>query len=126
MIEKRVLIVDDALIMRRRIAEIATRSGWLVAGEAGDGEEAVKLYRETRPDLVTLDIVMPGMDGVKALREIRSLDPEARVVMVTAVNQKEKLAECIGLGAMDFIIKPFDKDNLTLFFEKALASEASR
>ena len=126
MIEKRVLIVDDALIMRRRIAEIATRSGWLVAGEAGDGEEAVKLYRETRPDLVTLDIVMPGMDGVKALREIRSLDPEARVVMVTAVNQKEKLAECIGLGAMDFIIKPFDKDNLTQFFEKALASEASR
>ncbi len=126
MIEKRVLIVDDALIMRRRIAEIATRSGWLVAGEAGDGEEAVKLYRETRPDLVTLDIVMPGMDGVKALREIRSLDPEARVVMVTAVNQKEKLAECIGLGAMDFIIKPFDKDNLTQFFEKSLASEASR
>ena len=126
MIEKRVLIVDDALIMRRRIAEIATRSGWLVAGEAGDGEEAVKLYRETRPDLVTLDIVMPGMDGVKALREIRSLDPEARVVMVTAVNQKEKLAECIGLGAMDFIIKPFDKDSLTQFFEKALASEASR
>ena len=66
------------------------------------------------------------VDGVKALRESRSLDPEARVVMVTAVNQKEKLAECIGLGAMDFIIKPFDKDNLTQFFEKSLASEASR
>jgi two-component system chemotaxis response regulator CheY len=126
MIEKRVLIVDDALIMRRRISEIAVHSGWLIAGEAGDGEEAVKLYQETKPDLVTLDIVMPRMDGVEALRQIRELDPQAKVVMVTAVNQKEKLAECIGLGAIDFIVKPFEKENLVQFFEKSLASEASR
>jgi two-component system chemotaxis response regulator CheY len=126
MIEKRVLIVDDAMIMRRRIAAIAIQCGWSIAGEAGDGEEAVKLYRETKPDLVTLDIVMPRMDGVNALREIRELDPQSKVVMVTAVNQKEKLAECIGLGAVDFIVKPFEKENLVQFFEKVLASEPSR
>lgn len=126
MAEKLVLIVDDALIMRRRIAEIASNAGWRVAGEASDGREAIQMYRDTKPDLVTLDIVMPGVDGVDALREIRSFDPEARVVMITAVNQKEKLAECIGLGAMDFIIKPFDKENLMQFFERLLASEARR
>ncbi len=120
------LVVDDALIMRRRIGEIAIQCGWLIAGEAGDGEEAVKLYQETRPDLVTLDIVMPRMDGVSALREIREFDPQAKVVMVTAVNQKEKLAECIGLGAIDFIIKPFEKENLVRFFEKSHASGAHR
>ena len=116
--EKRVLIVDDAMIMRRRIADIAGQAGWQVAGEAVDGEEAVRMYDDCRPDLVTLDIVMPKMDGVAALREIRSKDPQARIVMVTAVNQKDKLIECIGEGAVDFIVKPFDKETLRQFFEK--------
>ena len=120
MIEKRVLNVDDALIMRRRIAAIAIHCGWSIAGEAGDGEEAIKLYRETKPDLVTLDIVMPRMDGVNALREIRDLDPQAKVVMVTAVNQKEKLVECVQAGAIDFIVKPFDQASLRSFFVKHL------
>ena len=123
--EKRVLIVDDAMIMRRRIADIAGQAGWQVAGEAVDGEEAVRMYDDCRPDLVTLDIVMPKMDGVAALREIRSKDPQARIVMVTAVNQKDKLIECIGEGAVDFIVKPFDKETLRQFFEKqaGIASE---
>lgn len=115
---KRVLIVDDALIMRMRIKEIATESGWEIAGEAADGEEGVQKYRSLKPDLMTLDIVMPRMDGVSALRQIREEDPAARVVMVSAVDQKAKLTECIRLGAVDFIVKPFDKTRLKSFFQR--------
>ena len=115
---KRVLIVDDALIIRKRIKEIAEEAGWQVAAEAKDGEEAVALYQRERPDLVTLDIVMPRLDGVAALKQLIQHDPGARIVMVSAVNQKEKLAECIGAGAIDFIVKPFDKPSLLRFFQK--------
>lgn len=115
---KRVLIVDDAMIMRMRIKEIALECGWEVAGEATNGEDAVAGYRELRPDLMTLDIVMPRMDGVSALRAIKEESPEARIVMVSAVDQKEKLSECIRLGALDFIVKPFDKARLKSFFGK--------
>jgi two-component system, chemotaxis family, chemotaxis protein CheY len=115
---RRLLIVDDALIMRMRIREIAIEAGWEIAGEATDGQEAVAQFAERRPDLVTLDIVMPTMDGVAALREIRRIDPHARVVMVSAVDQKEKLSECIRLGAMDFIVKPFDKTSLRGVLDK--------
>jgi two-component system chemotaxis response regulator CheY len=120
---KRVLIVDDALIMRKRIREIAEEAGWQVAGEANDGQEAVKLFQQEKPDLVTLDIVMPKLDGVSALKQIVQDDPEARVVMVSAVNQKEKLAECIRAGAIDFIVKPFDRESLRGFFAKYLAAD---
>jgi two-component system chemotaxis response regulator CheY len=119
---KRVLIVDDALIMRKRIKEIAERAGWEVAGEATNGEEAVAMYRQTHPDLVTLDIVMPKMDGVAALREVMSADPDARVVMVSAVDQREKLTECIETGAIDFIVKPFDVTRLSSLFETSLTA----
>ncbi|HVX64642.1 MAG TPA: response regulator [Pirellulales bacterium] len=115
---KRVLVVDDALIMRLRIKEIAQDAGWEIAGEADNGEAGLALYRELRPDLTTLDIVMPKMDGVSALRQIRAEDPQAKVVMVSAVDQKAKLTECIGLGALDFIVKPFDKARLKSFFTK--------
>ena len=123
MTAKRVLIVDDALIIRKRIKEIAEEAGWQVAAEAKDGEEAVALYQEQRPDLVTLDIVMPRLDGVAALKQLIEHDPRARVVMISAVNQKEKLAECIGAGAVDFIVKPFDKASLFRFFQKYLTAE---
>ena len=120
---KRVLIVDDALIIRKRIKEIAEQSGWEVAGEAKNGEEAVALYAEEKPDLVTLDIVMPKLDGVTALKRLLTADPQARVVMISAVDQKEKLTECIQAGAVDFIVKPFDKAKLRAFFDKYLAVE---
>ena len=120
---KRLLIVDDALIMRKRIKDIAERAGWEVAGEATNGEEAVEMYRQESPDLVTLDIVMPKMDGVTALKHVLAADPQARVVMISAVDQKEKLSECIGSGAVDFIVKPFDSERLKRFFEKYLAAE---
>ncbi len=117
---KRVLIVDDALIMRKRIKDIACKAGWEVAGEATNGEEAVALYQKEQPDLVTLDIVMPKMDGVTALKRVMAVDPTARVVMISAVDQREKLTECIGSGAIDFIVKPFDQERLTRFFAKQL------
>jgi two-component system chemotaxis response regulator CheY len=120
---KRILIVDDALIMRRRIREIAEEAGWQVAGEAQDGAEAVAMYPREKPDLVTMDIVMPNLDGVSALKQLMLTDPQARVVMVSAVNQKEKLAECIAAGAIDFIVKPFEKASLRSFFEKLLSTD---
>jgi two-component system chemotaxis response regulator CheY len=116
------LIVDDALIMRKRIRDIAERVGWEVVGEASNGEEAVAMYRQVSPDLVTLDIVMPGMDGVAALKAVMADDPNARVVMVSAVDQREKLTECIETGALDFIVKPFDATRLRHLFEKYLAA----
>jgi two-component system chemotaxis response regulator CheY len=121
--ERRVLIVDDALIMRKRIRQIAEEAGWQIAGEAKDGIEAVDLYQKEKPDLVTMDIVMPNLDGVSALRQLMQNDPNARVVMVSAVNQKEKLAQCIQAGAIDFIVKPFEKASLRGFFEKYLTVE---
>jgi two-component system chemotaxis response regulator CheY len=123
---RRVLIVDDALFMRKRIKEIAEEAGWLVAGEAENGEEAVEFYQQSKPDLVTLDIVMPKLDGVSALKRIIQVDPQARIVMISAVNQKEKLAECIHAGAIDFIVKPFEKAGLRSFFEKYLAREGRK
>ena len=115
---KRLLIVDDAIIMRAIIKDIATQAGWEVAGEAANGVECVGRYRELKPDLVTLDIVMPEMDGVETLRTLRGEHPDARVVMVTAIDQRAKLSECIQLGALDFVVKPFDKQRLLALFQK--------
>jgi two-component system chemotaxis response regulator CheY len=114
----RILIVDDAMIMRLRIREIAEQSGWEVVGEAATGQQAIEMYSSLKPGLVTMDIVMPNLDGVEALRAIRALDTKARICMISALNQKEKLAECIQLGAIDFIVKPFDKARLQSFFER--------
>jgi two-component system chemotaxis response regulator CheY len=119
---KRLLIVDDAMLMRKRIREIAELAGWEIAGEAPDGEEALKLYEETNPDLVTLDIVMPRLDGVSTLKKLMEIDPQAQVVMISAINQKPKLAECVQAGAIDFIVKPFEKESLLLFFQHSAAS----
>jgi len=113
----RLLIVDDALIMRMKIREIATQAGWTVVAEAANGADAVRLYDEHRPDLVTLDMVMPEMDGLSALKAIRGSHPAANVVMVSAINQKDKLRECITEGALDFVVKPFDSQRLRAFFE---------
>lgn len=123
---KRVLIADDALIMRKRIRQIAESAGWEVCGEAEDGEQAVALYRRDKPNLVTLDIVMPKMDGVAALKELMQVDPEAAVVMISAVNQRAKLAECIQGGAIDFIVKPFDKASLQAFFQRHLEADIQK
>jgi two-component system chemotaxis response regulator CheY len=119
---KRLLIVDDALIMRRRIKDIAVQAGWEVVGEATNGEEAIAFYERDRPDLVTLDIVMPKMDGVAALKRVMAIDPEAQIVMISAVDQREKLSECVAHGAIDFIVKPFDAGRLRKLFDKFLVA----
>lgn len=108
----RLLVTDDALIMRMRIRDTAREAGWEVVGEAANGRECLERYAELRPDLVTLDIVMPELDGVETLRALRAADPAARVVMITAIDQRSKLSECIRLGALDFLVKPFDRQGL--------------
>jgi len=119
----RVMIVDDALIIRMKIRDIATAAGWEVVAEAANGQDAVALYQEVSPDLVTMDMIMPEMDGLTALKAIRLLNSNARVVMVSAIDQKEKLRECIESGAADFIVKPFDESRLKSFFEKQRQDE---
>jgi two-component system chemotaxis response regulator CheY len=115
-IEPSLLIVDDAQMMRLKIERIAQAAGWKHIVQAADGGSAVDDYRDEPFDLVTMDIVMPGIDGLEALTRIRRIDPEARVVMVSAINQKSKLSACIDAGAIDFVVKPFD----AIRFEKFL------
>lgn len=107
-----VLIVDDAEFMRVMLREIVQDLGWTVVAEAGDGAEAVELQARLRPDLVLLDLTMPTMDGNEALAAILAHDPQAQVVMITALGQKEQVLAAIKLGARDFILKPFDAERV--------------
>lgn len=102
-----ILVVDDAAFMRSMIREIFARGPFVVAGEAENGVEAVRRYQELRPHLTTMDIVMPLMDGITALKEIVRFDPAAKVVMVSALGQEALIAEAIESGASDFVVKPF-------------------
>jgi len=103
----KVLVVDDASFMRSMIRDIFGRGPFTVIGEAENGLQAVRLYQELRPDLTTMDIVMPEMDGITALREIIREDPAAKVVMCSALGQETLIAEAIEAGASEFIVKPF-------------------
>lgn len=105
-----VMIVDDSLFMRKMLRDILTDEGYEVTAEASDGEEAVQKYRETRPDLVTLDIVMPNKTGIEALQEIMALNPQARVVMCSAIGQETLTTAATQAGAKAFILKPFNPE----------------
>ena len=109
---KTVLIVDDATIIRLMLRKMFQRNGITVAGEAEDGEEAVRLYEAMCPDFVTMDITMPGMDGITATRKIMMFNPKARIIMVSALGQESKVREAISAGAKDFIVKPLKEDRL--------------
>ena len=115
---KRLLVVDDALFMRKLISGVAAEAGWEVVGEAANGEEAVALYARLKPDLVTMDLVMPVMGGLEALRKIRQVDPRAQVVVVTALDQKQALMDSIRGGAIDFIVKPFERERVLNLLHK--------
>jgi len=115
-----VLIVDDALFMRMMIKDILTKDGFEVVGEAENGIEAVRKYAELKPDLVTMDIVMPEMDGIEAVRNILKLDPDAKVLMCSAMGQQPLVVEALEAGAKDFIIKPFQPAKVVEAARKAL------
>jgi two-component system chemotaxis response regulator CheY len=115
-----VLIVDDALFMRMMIKDILSKDGFEVVGEAENGVEAVKKYAELHPDLVTMDIVMPEMDGIEAVRNIITIDPRARVLMCSAMGQQPLVVEALEAGAKDFIIKPFQPAKVVEAVRKAL------
>lgn len=118
---KRVLIVDDAAFMRMMIKDILHKNGYEVVGEAENGRRAVELYQELRPDVVTMDITMPEMDGIAAVKEIKALDPGARIVMCSAMGQQMMVMEAIQSGARDFVVKPFQQDRVLQALEKALS-----
>ena len=118
--KNRILIVDDAAFMRMMIRDILTKNNFEVVGEATNGEEAVSKYIELQPDLVTLDITMPGMDGVTVLKKIREYDPSARVVMCSAMGQQAMVVEAIQNGAKDLINKPFHPQKVVEILRRAL------
>lgn len=108
----RILVTDDAAFMRMMLKTMLTEGGHEVVAEAENGKEAIRLYEESRPDVVTLDITMPEMDGLEALRGIRALDPNAKIIMCSAMGQQNMVIEAIQAGAKSFIVKPFQKDRV--------------
>ncbi len=116
----KILVVDDAAFMRMRCSKLLTENGHEVV-EAGTGREAVEQYKKTSPDAVLLDITMPDMDGLSALKEIRAHDSDARVAMVTAMGQQSIVMEALQAGAKDFVVKPFDASRVLAAIEKLIA-----
>ena len=109
---KNVLICDDAAFMRMMIKDILSKNGYNVAGEAENGARAVEKYAEVKPDLVLMDITMPEMDGIQALKKIKEGDPGAKIIMCSAMGQQAMVIESIQAGAKDFIVKPFNADRI--------------
>lgn len=117
---KRILIVDDAIFMRMKLKDILEKNGFEVVGEAQNGKEAIEKYKAEKPDLVTMDITMPEMDGVAALRGIMDIDSSAKVIMCSAMGQQSMVMEAIQSGALDFIVKPFDNERVIKSLNKVL------
>ncbi|MCF8568056.1 response regulator [Alicyclobacillus tolerans] len=118
---KKVLVVDDAAFMRMMLKDILTKAGHTVVGEGGNGNEAVEKFKELHPDLVTLDITMPDKDGVEALKEIMAVDPNAKVIMCSAMGQQAMVVDAIQSGAKDFVVKPFQADRVLQSINKIFA-----
>lgn len=117
---KRILIVDDAAFMRMAITNILVKNEFEVVGEAENGLVGLKKYKELKPDLVTMDITMPEMTGLEALKEIIAYDPEARIVIVSAMGQENLVMEAIQHGAKSFIVKPFKEEHVVQTLKKIL------
>jgi len=119
----KVLVVDDALFMRKMLIDILKKEGFEVCGEAENGKDAIEQYKQLKPDLVTMDIVMPKMDevdGIGAVREIMKMDPQAKIIMVSAMGQHVLVVEAIQAGAKDFITKPFQPSRITEALKRLL------
>jgi two-component system chemotaxis response regulator CheY len=119
----KVLVVDDAAFMRVVLKDILTANGFEHIVEAPDGAAAIAAYQQHRPDLTTMDINMPGTDGMQALRQILQMNPAAKVVMVTSVEQKHVIQEAIKLGARDYIVKPFERGMVATVINRVLRSK---
>lgn len=117
---KNVLICDDAAFMRMMIKDILSKNGYNVAGEAENGAKAVEKYAEVKPDLVLMDITMPEMDGIQALKKIKAADPGAKIIMCSAMGQQAMVIESIQAGAKDFIVKPFQADRVLEAVKKVI------
>ena len=116
-----VLVCDDAIFMRTMISDILSQAGFEVVGEADSGVQAVEKYRQLKPDLVTMDIVMPDMGGIEAVREICKSDPEAKILMCSAMGQQPLVVEAIQAGAKDFVVKPFQPSRVLEAVQRVLA-----
>jgi two-component system, chemotaxis family, chemotaxis protein CheY len=108
--EKTLLVADDAAIIRAKIKDVARTIGWTVVGEARNGKEAVELFAKEHPEVTTLDLVMPEYDGIYALREILAMDPSAKVIVLSALAQRNIVRDACNMGASDFVLKPFTKE----------------
>jgi two-component system chemotaxis response regulator CheY len=123
MASRRVLIVDDVAFVRKTLNEILTEAHFQVVGEASDGAEAVEMYARLRPDVVTMDVVMPTMSGIEATKKIIKADKSARVVIISAMGQESLVMEAINVGAKDYILKPFSGADVLKTLERALVDE---
>ncbi|MDD6797295.1 MAG: response regulator [Clostridia bacterium] len=113
-----VVIVDDSALIRKMLRGLLEADGYTVVGEAVNGEEGVAEYKKNKPDIITLDITMPVMDGLEALKQIMEYDKEAKVIMITAAGQQQKVITALKLGAAKFMMKPFNKDEVIGAFEE--------
>ena len=120
---RRVLIVDDVAFVRKTLSEILTEAHFQIIGEASDGAEAVEMYARLRPDVVTMDVVMPNMSGIEATKKIIKTDKSARVVIISAMGQESLVMEAINVGAKDYILKPFSSADILKTLERALIDE---
>ena len=120
----KMLLVDDAPIIRLKLKNVLVKMGITIVGEANNGQEAIDKYQQLKPDLTTMDIVMPVKDGIEALGEILTADKNAKVIMVTAIDQRESLMKAIRLGAIDYIVKPFEDARIIEAVGKALGQSS--
>lgn len=117
--EKTVMIVDDSIYLINKLKTILERNGFKVIGIT-DGQESIKQYPVVRPDIVTMDIVMPNMDGLKAIEELKKIDPKVKVIVVSSIGMKEKITEAVKLGAKNFILKPFTEQKVMEIVNRVL------
>ena len=115
------LVCDDAVFMRTMVSDILSQAGFTVVGEAENGKQAVEKYQQLKPDLVTMDIIMPEMGGIEAVKKITQMDPAARILMCSAMGQQALVVEAIQAGAKDFVVKPFQSERVNDAVTKALA-----
>lgn len=116
----KILVVDDAAFMRMMVKDTLTKNGYTDLYEAGDGAQAVEMYNEVKPDLVIMDITMPNMDGLEALKAIRGTNPQAQIVMCSAMGQEAMVIDAIKSGAKDFIVKPFKPERIIKTVEQLI------